>query len=342
MFFSDGSDASTGSFGSSQNVDTGAAGFLNIFGSSAESPTDTTSAEPQDGATGADTTSAEATSSEEYTSADDVVAARFAASLEADGYEFPDTDEADETEEAEGYDLSTLSADEIRALAEEHLAARAAATQAQEAQVQEYVRAKVMEAEQRAIASIDARFQQEVLSKSYAHYSNELNTRVAAIVRASRNTDNPDAFIIQKVADATNTVNKARQEWEAAQAADWHGAAMQAAANIRGSVPELRQYAAIVLARRYNLPEAAIADIAHPRRHIDDFDTRAQELAGIAQFAGQERKRSAQQKRASANAALRAAPIRTSATGKPKGGRVPAYRGTAEEGSRIMALFHEE
>lgn len=343
MFFSDGNEA---------GVDTGASGFLNIFSDAAstETPTDsqtaadtTIDADSQAGATAADTSEPSGADDGQYTDADDVVAARFAASLEADGIETPEPGEEQDVEAApeEGaFDFESLTPAELRALAEEAIALKAEKGQTDEQALVATVKAKVEEAEANAVAAVTRQYETEVLTTSRNHYAAQLNQRVAGIVRAAKNQDDPDAYITQQTIAAAHAVFDARTEWEAKQAQDWDQHAVDAALEARKRVPELRDLYARRLATELNLPEQAVADIAHANRDIDHFRQRAEELVGLAKALGTERKKSNQKKRTDANRELQEAPIRTSSTGRQPGGKVPAYKGTADEGMRILSLMH--
>jgi hypothetical protein len=334
MFFVDAETTGAG-------IDSGPGGFP--FASSAAVPTPETDGSAE--ATSADASSPEISDDGQDLSADDVVAARFAASLEADGIEVADPG-ADDEEEAEpvdpdAIDFSTLTEDQLRQLAEEHLKLKREQAQSSEAQRQAAIAERVKAAEADAVAAVTQQFESTVLSQSAQHYRAQLNQRLAGIVRASRNQDNPDQFIIEQAALAADTVAKAQRTWEAEQAADWDQRAVDAALEARKHVPELRQYFAEELARELGLPPAAAADIAAPQRHIEHFRQRAEELVGLAKVATSERSKAKDQQRKTANQQLREQPIRTSPSGRAPGGKVPTYKGTAEEGSRILALFHK-
>ncbi len=321
MLFSDTYDAGAG-------IDPGGGGFLSAIGVTPDAPSEPDlEPESQDEATAAD-----ALSPEDDLSGEELVAARFAAVAEEEGVDVEGGTEAPDEGGAEDQpDLEQLSPEELKALAQEALTLKAQESTSQGERLKELVRQKVQDAESAAIAAVTRQFEETVLARSAEHYDAELAERIATIVRLSRNQDNPDQFIIQQSMLATRTVMAYRQQWEAEQAANWDQRAFEAAAQARMNVPELRALYARDLAEQYNLPETAIADIAHGSRHIENFDQRAQELAALAKTLGNERKKTAQQKRQQANARLREQPIRTSASARPAGGKPPAYKGTPDE-----------
>jgi hypothetical protein len=330
----------------SDGADEGAGGFLSLFGSDAgtDSPSDAyLDSSTQDDATAADTDSPETDDGQEL-SAEDVVAARLAASLEADGFEIPDPDAGteDETEPVAGaLDLDSLTAEELRALAEEAIALKAREAQDSEETRKQTVRQKVEAAEADAIAWVDQQFEAEVLSKSRNHFNAQLNQRIANIVKASRNQDDPDQFVIQHVIAEANAVFAKKEEWEAEQAnsAAWAQRVQDARLAARQSVPEAREYVARALAAKYGLPEGAVADIAHPNRHMTNFEQRAQELAGLVAARVADGKKTAQTKRQDANRRLQEQPIRTSSTGRQPGGKPPQYTDAPEEGLALIKLL---
>lgn len=315
-------------------VDPGESGFLSIFGSesseSAESP------ESSDESTYAEAASPQ--SEEEPLSADDVVAARFAASLEADGIEWPDEEgDEDETESPQGeVDLDELTPEQMRALAEEAIGLRQQVSQAD----RQYVAGKVEEATNNAIAQVQQQYRRDVIDVSAKHYAGYFAQQQAKIIRAAQETQNPEQYIVRHSATLFNTVLDARSKWEAEQAQGYDQHLEQAISTARKSVPEVRTLYAADLAAEFGLPPAAIKEIAKTRS-IDDFRTRAEELAGLRQLLARRDQEQAQQRRVDANKRLVEQPVRTTPNGRPRGGKPPAYRGTAEEGSRILSLFHD-
>jgi hypothetical protein len=322
---------------SSGSVDPGPSGFLGIFGSGADSGSDDTqydeSSSP-DATTTADTESPEA-----YTSADDVVAARFAASLEADGYELASDDEEADTSD-EGFDTSNLddlTVEQLRSLAEEAVELRSRVTQADQQMVVDRVRM----AEQAAVQEVQRAFEVHVLQRSAAHYRREYNERMKLILDASKSANNPDAYVAQAADRLTESVTRARLKWEAEQQAQYDAYALQRALQARKQVPELRQMYAQELTQEFGLPAQAAQELLRVRE-IDDFRTRAEEIASIRDMMAEREQRNAATRRQDANQRLRENPMRTSATGRPRGGAIPAYRGTADEGVRILGLMHKQ
>ena len=320
-------------------VNPGAEGFLSIFNADGDATASDESSQdtPDDG-------SSEAGSSpqtdEESLSADEIVAQRFAASLEADGIEMLADEEDDAESQAESptgeVDLDALTPEQMRALAEEAIGLRAQVSQAD----RQAVARKLEEATHQAIAQVQSQYQREVVDVAEKHYAGYFAQQMAKIERTAQTTDNPERYRIQQAAVLFQTVTKARLEWEAEQAAaeDWSSRMETAIATARKSVPEVRILYAADLAAKYDLPRQAIKEIAKTRS-IDDFEDRARELAGLRQLLVEREKRDAQKRRVEANQKLIDNPVRTTPNGRPRGGTVPDYRGTAEEGVRVLSTF---
>jgi hypothetical protein len=314
------------------NVNSGAEGFLNIFrAEGAESATADAPDDSQDSRT-ADSASPQ---TEESLSADDVVAARFAASLEADGIEWPGDEEEEDDGEPRELSLDDLTPEQMRALAEEAIDLRARVSQAD----RDFVAGKLQDATRNAVAHMQGLYQRDVLNVSAKHYAGYFAQQQSKIIQAAQETQNPAQYIVRHSATLFNTVLEARLKWESEQAAEYDDRVKEAVSVARKSVPELRQLYAADLAVEFGLPEAAIKEIAKTRS-IDDFRQRAEELAGLRHLLAQRDKEQAQQRRVDANKRLKEHPVRTTPNGRAAGGKVPDYKGTAEEGVRIMSLFH--
>jgi hypothetical protein len=314
-------------------VDPGEGGFLSIFGSDADAAS-TETTESTDESTY--TESASPQGDEEPLSADEVVAARFAASLEADGIEWPDDEEDEGADAPQGeFDLDALTPEQMRALAEEAFGLRQQVSQAD----REYVANKVVDATQQAIAHVQQQYRRDVLDVSAKHYASYFAQQQAKIIRAAEETQNPQQYIVRHSATLFNTVLEARLKWEAEQAEGYDQHLQQTISQARKSVPEVRTLYAADLAAEFGLPPAAIKEIAKTRS-IDDFRSRAEELAGLRQLLAKRDMEQAQQRRVDANRRLVEQPVRTTPNGRPRGGKPPAYKGTADEGLRILSLFH--
>ena len=320
------------------DVDEGAQGFLSIYGSDAADSTDNPS---QD----ADSSQMEATAADEAApdevdqddlSAEDIVAARFAASLEDDGIEIPEP--GDESVEMEGddehpllaegesdTDLDTMTPEQLRALAAETIALRQQVSQSDKAEVAR----KVADAERQAVADVQTAYQREVLEVSADHYGRIFQERL------ERTGYEPEA-----IARLRAQVNAAQQQWEAEQYAAYDLRAVDAAKNARKNVPELRKLYATELLTQRGITDARAVDDLLKTRDTDDFVARADELVAIRDALLKERERNRQQRRKDANKQAAANTVRTPATGRPKGGKPPAYKGTAEEGARILGMMH--
>ncbi|MBA3585083.1 MAG: hypothetical protein H0W36_11250 [Gemmatimonadetes bacterium] len=321
-------------------VDPGPAGFLGIFGSNAEDAPET---EPEtNDADQAETTAADPDSPEgEDLSADDLVAARLAASLEADGIEIPDPDDAEaqpvegeadhlllaETEDTPS--LDSLSAEQLRALAEEAIRLRGevSVTSRQDAA------RKVAVAEAAALSQVQAAYEQNVLAVSASHYGAVFNQRLTALIGEVSEQELP-----ARAAALADQVYAARQQWESEQYEAYEQQARAAALNARKGVPEMRQLYAGELVRKSGLPDAAVAEVLKTT-NSDEFPARVEELLAIRDALLAERARNQQQRRQEGNQRLREVAPRTAASGRPKGGKPPAYTGSAAEGARIISLL---
>ncbi len=319
-------------------VDPGPKGFLGIFG---ENTAETAPPETDhDAAAQVEATAADAESppESEDLSADDLVAARFAASLEADGIEIPDPDADDQPAEGEAdhllltepegdLSLDSLSAEQLRTLAEEAIRLRGEVSTSSRQEAQR----KVAAAEAVAIGQVQTAFEQNVLSVSANHYSAVFHQRLAALIPTVSEDELP-----ARAAALADQVYQARQQWEAEQYATYEEHAKTAAQNARKNAPEFRQFAAERLVKEAGLPVAAVAEVLKTPT-TDEFPRRVEELVGIRDALLAERARNQQTRRAEGNQRLIAETPRTAASGRPKGGKPPAYTGSRAEGAAIIS-----
>ena len=327
----------------SSTVDPGSGGFLGIFG--ADAPAETAA---QDAGTDTHDAAQDRTTAAEHSppedapdadlSADEVVAARLAASLEADGIALPEPDAADAAPAAADPDhplladpggepsLDDLTPEQLRALAEEAIRLRGEVATGSRHETAR----KVAAAEAAAVAQVQAAYEQEVLAVADRHYAGVFEQRLAALIGESTEQELP-----ARAAALAAQVYAARQAWESEQADRYEQAAQQAALAARKGVPEMRQLYAAELVRRSGLPDAAVAEVLKTA-NTDEFPQRVDELVGIRDALLAERARNATQRRQEANARLRDTTPRTAATGRPPGGKPPAYTGAAAEGVAIV------
>lgn len=329
----------------SATIDAGPKGFLSIFGSAAAEETAAPEADsvetPQDATSAADT----AVSPDEW-SADELVAARLAASLDDDGTESAETQDATadpdgDAEDAETHpllavpdsapSLDTLTPEQLRVLAEEAIRLRAEASTTSRHDTAR----KVAAAEAAAVAEVQAAFEREVLAVSEAHYTAVFEARLADLVNRVSEAELP-----ARAAALHAQVAAARQQYEAQQAEQYEERARQAALAARKSVPEMRQLYAAELVTRAGLPDTAVAEVLKVRS-TDDFAAEVDKLVGMRDALLAERNRNRQQRRKEANAALEETTPRTATTGRPRGGKPPEYRGTAHEGARLLSLMRQ-
>lgn len=321
--------------------DTGPGGFLSIFrgekAPAAETP-EPTAAQAETPA--ADTAAPEEAAPAADLSAEDVVAARFAAlSAEQEDGTAPETEA--ETEAGDGPEhlllgdpagdlsLDALTPEQLRHLAEEAIRLRGEVTDSTRREAGQRVAA----AEAAAVAQVQTAYEQNVLSVAERHYSQQFEQRLAALIPQVTEEQLPAA-----AAALAEQVNRARQEWVAEQEAAYEAHARQAALNARLAAPEFRQYAAEQLVAQAGLPSAAVAEVLKTP-DTRQFEARVAELVAIRDALLAERARNQQQRRQDANAALRQTTPRTAPTGTLPGGKPPAYRGTAAEGAQLLAFI---
>lgn len=329
---------------SESQVDAGPRGFLDIFGGA--STEDATSESAHVDPTQGEPTAASATAPEvpdQDLSAEEVVAARFAAALDSAGSDLPTPDEDDAgTTPAETTDhpllanpdgepsLDALTPEQLRALAEEAIRLRGEVSSSSR---QEAAR-KVQMAEAAAVAQVQSAYERDVLAVSQRHYDAVFQERLTRLVG-----EVPEHELPTRIAALANQVYQARTAWEAQQLDAYEQHAQQAALAARKSVPEMRQLYAAELVKRAGLPDGAVAEVLKVR-NTDEFPARVEELLGIRDALLAERQKNQQQRRVEANQALRDTTPRTTATGRPPGGKVPDYRGTAAEGAAILSHLH--
>ena len=329
----------------------GAEGFLTIFGTDvaeSDSPTDNqavdASAAP-DGTTAAEPSAPDGSADQDLT-AEELVAARFAASLDADGIEAPepgedaDEDDAEETHpllaEADGdTDLDSLTPEQLRSLAEEALALRQEVSKADRSEVAR----KVAAAEQQAVAQVQSAYEREVLQVSAQHYDRIYQDRLERIEVESERFDDPKAYRKAQSARLRAQVDAAQRQWEAEQTPAYNERAYTSALAARKQVPELRQLYAQELVTQKALPPAAVAELLKVK-NTDDFADRADELVGIRDLLVKREQVNRTKVKQEANKRLAANSIRTPSTGRTRGGKPPEYKGTAEEGAHILGMMH--
>ena len=327
-------------------VDSTSKGFFNIFGGDSAA-SDSTSDSPADPSPGPEPTAADADAPEQVPdqdlTAEEVVAARLAASLEADGIEIPDPDAAEETPDSGDHpllsategepSLDEMTPEQLRALAEEAIRLRgevSTSTQAEAAR-------KVQVAEAAAVAQVQAAFEQNVIAVADAHYTRVYQDRLSQLMGSVTEDELPG-----RAAALAQQVWVARQQWEAEQADAYEAQARQAALNARLQSPDFRQYAAAELVKQAGFRgEAAAVAVAEVLKVRDtrDFETEVGKLVTYRDGLQAERAKNQASRRKEANARLAESPVRTATTGRAPGGKPPAYKGTAAEGVAIVATM---
>ena len=195
------------------------------------------------------------------------------------------------------------------------------------------------------MVEVERAFEAQVLTKSAEHYKAWMNQRIATLVRAAKNQDDPDTYTIQGAIAEAMAMFESRMTYERQKFQDWHAIAEQARVEARQRSPEVRHFVAQHFAQKFGLPEEVVADIAHPNRHITAFEQRAQELADIAKSMGKERKKSANDRRQNANRELQRTTVRTSSTGRRPGGKAREWKDLGEQdrkeaGAEVLRMFH--
>lgn len=328
----------------SQNTDPGPGGFLSIFGDRAKAAAEHAETTPETAApaepTAAETAAPDVPDGE--LSADAVVAARLAASLADDGIEPPqeEPETAAEPDTAAhallgepeaALSLDALTPEQLRTLAEEAIQLRGQVS----ASTQQEAGRKVAAAEAAAVAGVQAEYERNVLAVSASHYDRIYAERMARIEEASERQDDPARYRLEQGAALRRQIQTAQQQWEDEQASAYEERARQAALAARLRAPEFRQYAAEHLVQQAGLPAAAVEEVLKTQ-DTRQFEARVQELVAIRDALLAERARNQTQRREDANRHLREVAPRTAVTGRPPGGKPPAYRGVAAEGAAII------
>jgi hypothetical protein len=325
-------------------VDPTSKGFLNIFGGdSAASDTNTDS--PADPSTQAEPTAADADAPEQVSdqdlTAEEVVAARLAASLEADGIEIPDPDGEEEPPDSGDHpllgategepSLDEMTPEQLRALAEEAIRLRgevSTSTQAEAAR-------KVQMAEAAAVAQVQTAYERD-MAASAQHYQTFYRNELAKVAREVTEAELPDA-----AAALAGRVWAAQREYETGlldgtdDFVGYEALSKQAALSARLQSPDFRQYAAAELVKQAGLPQAAVAEVLKTA-DTRQFEARIAELVAIRDALQAERAKNQASRRKEANARLAESTVRTATTGRSPGGKLPDYKGIAAEGIAII------
>lgn len=323
-------------------TDPGIGGFLNIFGESAENePTPDTDAAPQDTAAVADAASPEGSSTDDLT-AEEIVAARFAA-LEDGGAAEPVPDpeatppvaaEADHpllTTPAGDPSLDEMTPEQLRALAEEAIKLRGEAS----TNSRQEAGRKVAAAEAAAVAEVQTAYEQNVLAVAERHYDTIFDQRQAQIEAESERADDPARYRREQIAALRRRVDAAKQGWIAEQAELYEQEAATAVLRARHTSPEFRQYAAEELVKRAGLPVEVVPEVLKVR-DVRDFQAEVDKLVGTRDALLAERNRNANQRREEGRQRLIADAPRTAAKGRLPGGKPPEYQGTIAEAVAIL------
>jgi hypothetical protein len=327
-----------------ESIDPGMGGFSAIFGEHAaaaepatETPTEDTGAQPE--ATSAEATSPETPDDGQELSAEDVVAARLAASLEADGIVVPDPGDEDEEETAEtdgeALSLEDLTPEQYQAVLDELEELRAKTT----TNDRQAIANKVIAAERQAVEGVWQEYNQQVVPKSEAHYRAEFIQRASKAYDQHETQPNPKQWLLGQIEAERAAVLASQRDYEFRQEQDYEQRAIQAAVLARKSVPELRQLYAQELATEFSLPAEVVVPLLLKVADTDNFRAEAERLAGVRDFAAKERGQKNAKKRRDANQELREAPVRTPATARPRGAEPREYKGKWDEGAAILRML---
>lgn len=328
----------------STTVDPGLAGFLGIAREGADAEptpdagTDTLDAAQTDAAA-ADAAPEEAP--DQDLPAAEVVAARLAASLDEPGIEAPDPESAAAappegehpllTEAEAEFSYESLTEEQKRALAEEAIRLRGEVS----TKSQQDAANKVREAEEAAASEVQSAYEQNVLAVARRHYAGVFKERLAALMPTVSEEELP-----ARAMALAEQVWDARQQWVDQQGDAYEELAKERVLAARYNAPEFRQYAAEKLVAEAGLPPAAAAEVLKTT-NTADFPARVQELVGIRDALLAERARSQQRQREEGRQRLAADAPRTAATGRPRGGKPPEYRGVAAEGVAIVRQIRQ-
>jgi hypothetical protein len=320
-----------------QTVDEGARGFLNIFGSGADTPDTPDSPDTPDEAPTTDSATVAADDSPPEQDQDDGpeltaeerVAANLAAALDEEGYEV-DTgeDPAPVATEAKAeapdgeVDLDRLTPEELRAYAEEAIKLRAEIP----AQEEQRVVADIQVAEQQA-----AGYWQSEQQRADAHYRAELTKRIAQARSDAETKDNPDAYFVAEVERQTAIVETAKKGWLSEQ-----GQGIEA--QLQAYRQELlKPFYARQLVKEAGLPASAaqelLADDGLPWQR---YAKRVDELVAMRNVLAENQSKADQKVRAEGRKRLIDTAVVVPTSGRAKPFKRARYEGTAAEGLSII------
>jgi hypothetical protein len=246
----------------------------------------------------------------------------------------PDGDEDDEA--SEGYDLDTLTPEELRALAEEALSQRAEKSEREVDAEQQALVADVQQLDMRVTQHVQERFQREVLAVSEGHYGQLLAKEAAALYLESQEKDNPEGYFAQNLQRRQTPILRAQRAWEEKKAAEWEPVIEREITAARKQHPGLRQQFAQHLATDRNLPQQAVERLLR-YQSIEDMANAADDMVeSIKARAKQKRQESQKQREAKAKEVSRAQ-ITPPVTGKPASHKPAELKGEYAEWLAIKA-----
>ncbi len=313
-----------------QTVDEGPRGFLDIFSSSADTPTpdtDDTEPSPTDQAEDA----ADATTPEEDQddgsdlTAEERVAANLAASMEDEGVAVAEP--AEQTAEAEPLpegeiDLESLTPEQLRVLAEEAIKLRAEVSTKDE----QRVLGEISAAEQQA-----AGLWQSAEARAETHYAAELRKRISNARRQAETRDDGDAYFEAEVDRQRALVEQAKRAWLMEQGQDLE-AQLQAYRQ-----EQLKPFYARQLVKEAGLPASAVKELLDdPGLPWQRYPKRIDELKAMRDILAENQTKADQKVRAEGRKRLIETAVVVPASGRAKPFKRKAYEGTAAEGLSII------
>lgn len=337
-----------------ESAEPGFEGFLDIFGDSgfaaehvAESETEPEeSPAPRRMRDAAETSAAEEESEEDDLTADERVAANFAAVADELGL----TEEAGEEEEEDQLlgkqdgevdysDLSKLTREQLEALASESMGLKEKVQRVDEEEVMRRVQA----AEQKAVQDVQTRFESEVREPSKKHYRTQFVNRLAAIIRDAATSENHDQHILRNAGALFDHLVESRLKYEEEEAQKWENEVEQAVLTARKNVPELREVYARQLLAANNLPvtDKSVAAVMKTKsgreRPADDFKDRVDELVEMRDRFARQQAKSTERIREEGKKRLRETSPRTTTAVRAKTRKPVEYKGEIEEGIKILS-----
>lgn len=244
--------------------------------------------------------------------------------------------EAEADAESAPDDLSQMSPEQVRELAEEALRLRAEMAERGTEAEDQALASEIADLDARVTREVEQRYQvayeRSVLTTSEAHYGKLIDKALAELRREAQQYDDPDAYFDQHAAARRRPIERAQRAWEQKQSTAWEAELQREAAEqiaaARKQHPTLRQRYAEHLVAERGLPKKAVEELLKIT-NTDDMPVFADSLAASVKAHAKTRRQANQDKR---EAAAKAAPVIASpSTGRPRSQKPPEYKGEAKE-----------